>query len=646
MDAGCGHWCSHSRWDCCGAGTAHAQTGVKVLVLKGSTNATDTAGYNAIKALGDANDFTVEEAAGVTDINTAKLEGYQALVFLNVGGDVLDSAGEAALQGFVEDGKGFLGIGSTATVEPGSSFVNGLIGARPTTTRRRRRRRCVVPGDRVHPSTRDLPLLWNRTDLWYTWGTRPTGTVHTVARYHAPNAAAGDGTTVGGTDHPISWCRDYRGGRSFYTGMGRTEAAYAEDELPQAPARRARVDRRPRARRLQGDDQRQLPRHQGRQRRPDGHRPRHLRRVARPLDRQERLGLLHRPRRLPHRRRARRPARPALDRPHPRPRQRQRRHRLRQRAHLRPGAVHGRGEQRRHARRHAGGLWRRRPGRRAHQRGQPQDGVRPAGRRRRPGLLRDRPTSTCSTSRPSTSRRCRPACRSSGGSRRCRSRGSRASRSNLQTKQLDLRSEQIIFKYDAQIFSCCHVGGGMGFDSEGNLYVTTGDTNSSQGTNGYSGNNPVAKCPTGPNDVAVERPLRRRRTTPTRTRAARRATPTTTTARCCASGRWRTSRRGRRQASGAPTRFRTRNRRTARTCSTATRAAAARPSRRSSRWACATRAACRSTRRRHGVHRVGRPGRRQPERHAGPVDVRERGPDLARGQLWLAVLHGLQAGLP
>ena len=52
-----------------GAGTAHAQTGVKVLVLKGSTNATDTAGYNAIKALGDANDFTVEEAAGVTDIN-------------------------------------------------------------------------------------------------------------------------------------------------------------------------------------------------------------------------------------------------------------------------------------------------------------------------------------------------------------------------------------------------------------------------------------------------------------------------------------------------------------------------------------------------------------------------------------------------
>ena len=153
-------------------------------------------------------------------------------MFVNVAGDVLDSAGEAALEGFVGDGKGFLGIGSTATVEPGSSFVNGLIGARPATNSPTTpSQQTVVPGDRVHPSTRDLPLLWNRSDVWYTWQTRPTGTVHTVARYHAVDAAAGDGTNVGGTDHPISWCRDYRNGRSFYTGMGRVEGAYAEADF-------------------------------------------------------------------------------------------------------------------------------------------------------------------------------------------------------------------------------------------------------------------------------------------------------------------------------------------------------------------------------------------------------------------------------
>ena len=49
---------------------------------------------------------------------------------------------------------------------------------------------------------------------------------------------------------------------------------------------------------------------------------------------------------------------------------------------------------------------------------------------------------------------------------------------------------------------------------------------------------------------------------------------------------------------------------------------------------------------RHALHGVGRPGRRRPERDLGPVDLRERRADHARRQLRLAVLHGLQAGLP
>ena len=78
---------------------------------------------------------------------------------------------------------------------------------------------------------------------------------------------------------------------------------------------------------------------------------------------------------------------------------------------------------------------------------------------------------------------------------------------DLETKELDLSSEVVIFEYNSQIYSCCHRGGGMGFDSEGNLYVTTGDSNSSQSTNGYSGNHPVFKCPQrnplpGPGDPA------------------------------------------------------------------------------------------------------------------------------------------------
>ena len=42
-----------------------------------------------------------------------------------------------------------------------------------------------------------------------------------------------DGNTTD-DDHPISWCQRYDGGRSWYTGMGHTQASYAEAGLPVA----------------------------------------------------------------------------------------------------------------------------------------------------------------------------------------------------------------------------------------------------------------------------------------------------------------------------------------------------------------------------------------------------------------------------
>ena len=31
-----------------------------------------------------------------------------------------------------------------------------------------------------------------------------------------------------GFDHPVSWCKDWKGGRSFYTAMGNTAASFNE----------------------------------------------------------------------------------------------------------------------------------------------------------------------------------------------------------------------------------------------------------------------------------------------------------------------------------------------------------------------------------------------------------------------------------
>ncbi|WP_308121243.1 ThuA domain-containing protein [Paractinoplanes bogorensis] len=81
--------------------------------------------------------------------------------------------------------------------------------------------------DRQHPATKDLPLTVTREDRWYNWESNPVGQVHTLAQVEERHYNPGLGAN--GPFHPISWCRDYDGGRSFYTGMGHTDGSYSED---------------------------------------------------------------------------------------------------------------------------------------------------------------------------------------------------------------------------------------------------------------------------------------------------------------------------------------------------------------------------------------------------------------------------------
>ena len=83
--------------------------------------------------------------------------------------------------------------------------------------------------DRAHPANDGLPLNWTRSDRWLNWSPNPIGEVHTIAQVQEWDYEPGE--SANGPFHPISWCRDYDGGRSFYTGMGGTAATYAEDEF-------------------------------------------------------------------------------------------------------------------------------------------------------------------------------------------------------------------------------------------------------------------------------------------------------------------------------------------------------------------------------------------------------------------------------
>ncbi|HZB76151.1 MAG TPA: ThuA domain-containing protein, partial [Solirubrobacteraceae bacterium] len=67
------------------------------------------------------------------------------------------------------------------------------------------------------------------------------------------------------------------------------------------------------------------------------------------------------------------------------------------------------------------------------------------------------------------------------------------------TDKLDLATEQSIIEVPTQRDLCCHVGGDVGFDSQGNLYLTTGDNTNSWASDGYS---PIDERPNrGPFDA-------------------------------------------------------------------------------------------------------------------------------------------------
>jgi cytochrome c len=182
-----------------------------------------TGAVAALQALASERGIEVthtEDAAAFTDPG---LSGYQVVVFLLTTGDVLSPAEESGLQAYVRQGGGFVGIHSASDTEHGWPWYGDLVGAFFVS------HSTIQPGmvrvaDRRHASTRDLPSVLTRTDEWYDFDRNPRDVVHVLASVSERSYQGGRM----GSDHPVSWCHRFQGGRSWYTAMGHTEGTYAE----------------------------------------------------------------------------------------------------------------------------------------------------------------------------------------------------------------------------------------------------------------------------------------------------------------------------------------------------------------------------------------------------------------------------------
>jgi uncharacterized protein len=209
------------------AGTpAAAAPLTKVLVFSktaGFRHDSIPSGIAAIRQLGTANGFSVTATEDANQFTTANLAQYQAVIWLQTTGDVLNDAQQAAFQSYIAAGGGYVGVHSAADTEYDWPFYGSLMGAyfmsHPAIQQAQ-----VRIEDRTNPSTAHLPATWTRTDEWYNYRTNPRANVHVLANL---NEATYTGGAMGG-DHPITWCQNIGGGRSWYTGLGHTAESYSD----------------------------------------------------------------------------------------------------------------------------------------------------------------------------------------------------------------------------------------------------------------------------------------------------------------------------------------------------------------------------------------------------------------------------------
>ncbi|MFB6553487.1 ThuA domain-containing protein [Streptomyces sp. NPDC056405] len=180
-------------------------------------------GIAALRSLGTANNFTVDATEDAQAFTTGNLAQYEAVVFLSTTGDVLNGAQQTAFEQYIQGGGGYVGIHAAADTEYDWPFYEGLAGAlfhsHPAI-----QSATVEIEDRAHDATAHLGGTWQRTDEWYNYRTNPRTTAHVLASLDESSYSGGN---MNG-DHPIAWCKDYEGGRAFYTGGGHTDESFTD----------------------------------------------------------------------------------------------------------------------------------------------------------------------------------------------------------------------------------------------------------------------------------------------------------------------------------------------------------------------------------------------------------------------------------
>ena len=192
----------------------------------------------AMKELAKLHDFEVVWPNSLDSVMTDKgLEGFQVIIFMLTTGDILNDDQQAAVERFVESGKGFVAIHTGTDTEYDWPWYTKMMGTTfyihpPVQTA------TLVVQDYNFPGMDRFAKRTLHTDEWYQFSkpipddfhvllTVDESTYNTNVKWGASgDREAREGHGMG--YHPVSWYHEYDGGRCFQTSLGHLPATYSD----------------------------------------------------------------------------------------------------------------------------------------------------------------------------------------------------------------------------------------------------------------------------------------------------------------------------------------------------------------------------------------------------------------------------------
>jgi len=179
-------------------------------------------GKAALKQLSTANGYRAAFSEDASIFSDQRLSEFEVIVFLSTTGDILNKKQQAAMERFIQSGRGFVGIHSATDTEYDWPWYNKLVGAyfadHPPGVHQ-----AEIKKTNKHRSTSHLPENWSRIDEWYNFKSVNPETIKILN--------LDESTYTGGTmgaEHPIAWYHEFDGGRAWYTAGGHTKESFSE----------------------------------------------------------------------------------------------------------------------------------------------------------------------------------------------------------------------------------------------------------------------------------------------------------------------------------------------------------------------------------------------------------------------------------